>query len=103
MKYLKKLLINKELNLSDLKNIEIKEIKIRPEEIKKLDDKSMINFINFLKLYKINNVNIGNEEEILKSITVMISKYKLTPRDKVYIKSQIEDNPTLMNIFKNII
>lgn len=102
MKYLKKLLINKNLNLSELKNIKIDELKIRPDEAKKIDDTSMINFINFLKVYKNNGVEIGNEKEIIISAKGMMSKYKLTPKNKDFILSLINNNPVLKDFFKDI-
>lgn len=103
MKYLKKLIVNKYLNLSDLKNIEIKELKIRPEEIKKIDDDSMINFINFIKKYKENQVILGNESEILTSVKGMIGKYKLTPKNKEMMSSLLNSDPVLKEIFKSFL
>lgn len=103
MKYLKKLIVNKSLNLSNLKDIEIKELKIRPEEIKKIDDVTMINFIEFIKKYKENKVMLGNESEILTSVKGMISKYKLIPKNRELILSLLNSDPNLKEIFKSFV
>jgi len=103
MKYLKKLLVNKDLNLSDLKDIKIDQLKIRPDEIMKLNDTSMINFIFFIKNFKNNNVELGNEKEILTSLTRLISKYKLTPKNKNLVSSLIKNDENLKEIFKDLI
>jgi hypothetical protein len=103
MRYIKKLIINKDLNLSNLKNVEIKELKIRPEEIKKIEDKAMINFIDFIKKYKENQVILGNESEILTSVKGMIGKYKLIPKNKELILSVLNSDPNLKEIFKSFL
>jgi pyruvate formate-lyase activating enzyme-like uncharacterized protein len=104
MKYIKKLLINKHLKIDELKDIQIDELKIRPNESSKLDQKNLFYFINFLKIYKQNNVTIGNEKEIISGVSQMFKRYaKNFPKSKLLIKIMIQDNPELKTLFKDIL
>jgi hypothetical protein len=104
MKYLRKLLISKDLKINLLKDIEIKELKIRPEEASKLGEDNFISFINFLKVYKKNNVIIGNETEILTNMGKILKRNeKMIPRIKQLITGMTKDNPELREIFKDFI
>lgn len=104
MKYIKKLLINKHLKIDELKDIQIDELKIRPNESSKLDQKNLFYFINFLKIYKKNNVTIGNEKEIISGVSQMFKRYANNfPKSKLLIKIMIQDNPELKTLFKDIL
>jgi hypothetical protein len=101
MKFIKKLMVNSFLKIEELEDIEIQELKISTEEIKKINDKTIKSFITFIRNYKNKNVTLGNEKEIFEKLEQMIKKYKIFPKNKDIIKMIISLDEKIYNAMMN--